>query len=57
MVIGGGTYAKSLPGIIAFGCEFPETDNHIHDVNESLDIHELQTQVAIYAQALENLLK
>lgn len=57
MVIGGGTYAKSIPGIIAFGCEFPDTDNHIHDVNESLDIHELQMQVAIYAQAIRNLLE
>lgn len=56
MVIGGGTYAKSIPGIIAFGCEFPDTDNHIHDVNESLDIHELQMQTAIYLKALKNLL-
>lgn len=56
MVIGGGTYAKSIPGIIAFGCEFPDTDNHIHDVNESLSIRELQLQTAIYARALENLL-
>ncbi len=56
MVIGGGTYAKHVPGIIAFGCEFPDTDNHIHDVNESLSIHELQMQTAIYTRALEKLL-
>lgn len=56
MVIGGGTYAKSIPGIIAFGCEFPDTDNHIHDVNESLDIHEFQMQTAIYLKALQNML-
>ena len=57
MVIGGGTYAKSLPGIIAFGCEFPGTDNHIHDVNERLDIDEWCQQVAIYATAIANLLQ
>ncbi len=56
-VIGGGTYAKSVPGIIAFGCEFPGDDNHIHDANESLIIRDFQTQVDIYAQAILNLLK
>ena len=57
MVIGGGTYAKSLPGIIAFGCEFPDKDNHIHDKNESLSIEDLQIQVDIFTQAILNLLK
>ncbi len=57
MVIGGGTYAKSIPGIIAFGCEFPEIDAHIHDKNECLTIEGLQTQVDIYTQAIINLLK
>ena len=55
-VIGGGTYAKSIPGIIAFGCEFPGADNHIHDANESLPVAELGLQTAIYAKAIENLL-
>ena len=55
-VIGGGTYAKSVPGIIAFGCEFPGDDNHIHDANESLPVRDLLTQVDIYVQAILNLL-
>ena len=57
MVIGGGTYAKYIPGIIAFGCEFPGNNNHIHDANEKLDIKELKLQVEIYVQAVRNLLK
>ena len=56
-VIGGGTYAKSVPGIIAFGCEFPGDDNHIHDANESLPVKDLLTQVDIYVQAILNLLE
>lgn len=56
MVIGGGTYAKHVPGIMAFGCAFPGTDNHIHDANESLDIDEFLLQVEIYYQAILNLL-
>ena len=55
-VIGGGTYAKSVPGIIAFGCEFPGDDNHIHDANERLKISDLLLQVDIYVQAILNLL-
>ena len=57
MVIGGGTYAKALPNIIAFGCEFPGEDNHIHDANESLPVRDLERQVDIYARAIENMLK
>ena len=56
-VIGGGTYAKSVPGIIAFGCEFPGDDNHIHDANEQLKIQDLLLQVDIYVQAILNLLQ
>ncbi|MBQ7703563.1 MAG: Sapep family Mn(2+)-dependent dipeptidase [Firmicutes bacterium] len=56
-VIGGGTYAKSIPGIIAFGCEFPGGDNHIHDANESLVIKELGLQQEIYYQAILKLLE
>jgi len=57
MVIGGGTYAKHVPGIIAFGCGFPGVDNHIHDANEFLDIDELERQTTIYVRAIENLLE
>ncbi len=56
LVIGGGTYAKSIPGIIAFGCEFPGVDNHIHDANERLEVEELLLQVEIYTEAVKNLL-
>lgn len=55
-VMGGGTYAKAIPGIIAFGCEYPNTDNHIHDANESLKIAEFTEQVEIYTEAVKNLL-
>ncbi len=55
-VIGGGTYAKSIPGIIAFGCEFPGGDNHIHDANECLAVKELGLQQEIYYKAILKLL-
>ena len=56
LVIGGGTYAKSIPGIIAFGCAFPDFEDHIHDANERLRVEDLKRQVEIYVQAVKNLL-
>ena len=53
--IGGGTYAKAIKNCIAFGCEFPHADNHIHDANERLSIEEFKKQVELYVQAIKNL--
>lgn len=53
--IGGGTYAKAINNCIAFGCEFQNEDNHIHDANESLNIEAFKKQVEIYVEAIKNL--
>ena len=53
--IGGGTYAKAIHNCIAFGCEFIGEDNHIHDVNERLDLNSFKKQVEIYVEAIRNL--
>ena len=53
--IGGGTYAKSINNCIAFGCEFPNSNNHIHDIDERLSIDEFKKQVELYVQAIKNL--
>ena len=53
--IGGGTYAKAMDNIIAFGCEFAGESNHIHDANEALDIESFKKQVEIYVEAIKNL--
>ena len=55
IAIGGGTYAKSINNIIAFGCAFNEEENHIHDANESLGIKDFKKQVEIYIEAIKNL--
>lgn len=56
MVIGGGTYAKALSGIVAFGPEMPDKDYCIHNANEFAEVSEMQKTVQIYIQAIENLL-
>lgn len=56
-VIGGGTYAKEVPGIIAFGCSFPGSPTHIHEANECLRVDELEKQSVIYEKAILKLLE
>jgi len=53
--IGGGTYAKAIRNIIAFGCEFPGEESHIHDVNERMNLELFKKQVEIYIEAIKNL--
>lgn len=55
--IGGGTYAKGINNTIAFGCEFPGEDCHIHDADEFAVIENLIKQVEIYVVAMWKLLE
>ena len=56
-ISGGGTYAKSLENCVAFGCEFPNNENNIHDANERVKIEELFLQVELYINAILELVK
>lgn len=56
MVIGGGTYAKSMNNVVAFGCDDGKHDYHIHDDNEFVTWDSLETQVACYYHAILNLM-
>lgn len=53
--IGGGTYAKHLNNIIAFGCQFLDENNHIHESNEELSVESLKKQILIYIETIKNL--
>lgn len=55
--MGGGTYARDMPNIVAFGCDTQEYNWHIHDDNEFVTEKSLALQTEIYAQALINLLE
>ncbi len=56
-VIGGGTYAKSLPGIVAFGPEMPGMDYHIHTADEFILVSGMKEATEIYYHAIRNLLE
>ena len=56
IVIGGGTYAKSLKNIIAFGPEKLGVDYRIHGADEYILVSGMEESVLIYMEAIKNLL-
>lgn len=57
IVIGGGTYAKSVENIAAFGPVFPDQENVIHQKDEYISIEHLMKNVEIMAHAMYRLAK
>lgn len=55
IVIGGGTYAKAMEHIVAFGPVFPGQENVIHQKNEYISIPNLLKNTQIMAQAMYEL--
>ena len=55
LVIGGGTYAKATPNIIAFGALFPGDEDLMHQKNECIQIDRLVQMTKIYAEAIYKL--
>ncbi|MBR0385224.1 MAG: Sapep family Mn(2+)-dependent dipeptidase [Erysipelotrichaceae bacterium] len=57
LTMGGGTYARTMHNIVAFGCDTQDYNWHIHDNNEFVTFKSLKTQTEIYTPALLNLLE
>ncbi|MGC2872286.1 Sapep family Mn(2+)-dependent dipeptidase [Ihubacter sp. rT4E-8] len=57
MVAGGGTYARSMEHIVAFGPSFPGVTDTEHEGNENMTVENLLKLQRIYKAALENLLR
>lgn len=57
LAIGGGTYAKSMPNIVAFGPLFPGEPDTIHQPNEYIKLDDLVINSKIYAHAIYELAK
>lgn len=55
VVIGGGTYAKAVKNIVAFGPVFPGQENVIHQKDEYISIEHLMKNVEIMAHAMYRL--
>lgn len=57
LAIGGGTYAKEMPNIVAFGPIFPGEADLDHQVNEYMTLDNLLANAKIYAHAIYELAK
>lgn len=57
LAIGGGTYAKEMPNIVAFGPIFPGKPDLDHQANEYIEIDDLVLNAKIYAHAIYELAK
>ena len=55
LVIGGGTYAKATPGIVAYGAVFPGDVDLMHQKDECIEIARLEQMTKIYADAIYKL--
>lgn len=55
VVIGGGTYAKAVKNIVAFGPVFPGQENVIHQNDEYISIEHLMKNIEIMAHAIYRL--
>lgn len=57
MTIGGGTFARALPNVVAFGPHFPGKPSYIHQKDEYIEIDDLIKATIIYTEALYKLSK
>ncbi|AHI53625.1 dipeptidase PepV [Spiroplasma sabaudiense Ar-1343] len=55
--IGGGTFAKAMPNVVAFGAEFDLENSSMHSYNESIKVSELEMMLEIYTKSLVKLAK
>ncbi|WP_027109268.1 dipeptidase PepV [Lacticigenium naphthae] len=56
-VIGGGTYGRLLKRGVAYGAMFPDSIDTMHQANEFMAIDDLMRAMAIYAEAIYELIK
>lgn len=57
MVIGGGTYGRLMKRGVAFGAMFPDSVDTMHQANEFMAVDDLMRSMAIYAEAIYELIK
>jgi len=55
LAIGGGTYARSMPHIVAFGPSFPGDPDACHQAGESISLETLDKAARIYREAFRAL--
>ena len=57
IVIGGGTYARTMDNVVAFGARFPGALELGHQKNERISVDDMMKLTKIYAEAAYELSK
>ncbi len=57
MTIGGGTYSRLVPNVVAFGAQFPGYEDRMHQLDERAKVEDILKATAIYAEAIYELAK
>jgi len=55
LAIGGGTYAKSMPNVVAFGPVFPGQSYRVHEEDERWAVNDIMKNAHIMARAIVEL--
>ncbi|MGP1434188.1 MAG: M20/M25/M40 family metallo-hydrolase, partial [Catonella sp.] len=55
IAIGGGTYVHHVENGVAFGCEVPEIDNHMHGADEFMEVDMIVKSAKIFADVVVEL--
>ena len=55
LAIGGGTYVHELERGVAFGCDMPGVDNHMHGDDEFMEINTMVMSAKIFADVIVKL--
>ncbi|MFA5340827.1 MAG: Sapep family Mn(2+)-dependent dipeptidase [Clostridia bacterium] len=55
LAIGGGTYARTMPNLVAFGMNMPEDLQNAHQANECIKKQRLYEGAAIYKESIKRL--
>lgn len=57
IAIGGGTYARHVPNIVAFGPQTPWSEDQCHQANEHITINDFEVSIDVIYDALHELSK
>lgn len=55
LIVGGGTYSKSLDNCVAFGPQSETFNAHIHEIDERASMYQLKAMYNIYKEAIKEL--
>jgi succinyl-diaminopimelate desuccinylase len=55
LTTGGGTYARAMDNVVAYGAMFPGDEDLMHQKNECISIDNLMKMTRIYAEAIYRL--